>query len=222
MQQLKDTLPDRLGPGLRLILVGINPSLYAVAHGHYFARPQNRFWPAFSASRLGQPICRALGVERLRPEHDLLLPDYGVGLTDVVKIPSVSASSVTPEMYREGVPRLCATLRQCRPRVVAFHGMTGFRPFLRFGLGVSERPDWGAQPHSLGGIPLYVLPNPSGANARFKPAELVEGYNHLADFLADATGRGAAAAGPALPGSGASDQCGGTRPASHGRHRSEW
>jgi TDG/mug DNA glycosylase family protein len=181
-----ETLPDRLGPDLRLLLVGINPSLYAVAQGHYFARPQNRFWPAFSASRLGQPICQALGVGRLRPEHDVLLPEHGIGLTDVVKIPSVSASSVTREMYREGVPRLCLTLRQCRPRAVAFHGMTGFRPFLRYGLGVRERPDWGLQPHSLEGIPLYVLPNPSGANAHFKPAELVAGYDRLADYLASA------------------------------------
>lgn len=178
-----ETLPDRLGPNLRLILVGINPSLYAVAQGHYFARPQNRFWPAFSASRLGQPICRALGVERLLPHHDLLLPDYGIGLTDVVKTPSVSASSVTPKMYREGVPRLCATLKQCRPQVVAFHGMTGFRPFLRYGLGVSAKANWGPQSHTLEGIPLYVLPNPSGANAHFKPAELVEGYNRLAALL---------------------------------------
>lgn len=177
------TLPDRLGPNLRLILVGINPSLYAVAQGHYFARPQNRFWSAFSASRLGQPICRALGVDRLIPEHDVLLPEYGVGLTDVVKTPSVSANSVTPAMFREGVPRLCATLRACRPRVVAFHGMTGFRPFLRFGLGVTGAANWGPQSHTLEGIPLYVLPNPSGANAHFKPADLVTGYNRLADFL---------------------------------------
>lgn len=155
-----------------------------MAHGHYFARPQNRFWPAFSASRLGQPICRALGVERLRPEHDELLPDFGIGLTDVVKIPSVSASSVTPEMYREGVPRLCQTIRECRPRLVVFHGMTGYRPFLRFGLGQSARQlEWGAQPYELEGIPLYVLPNPSGANAHFKPAELVGGYDRLADYL---------------------------------------
>ena len=177
------TLPDRLGPDLQLVLVGINPSFYAVAHGHYFARPQNRFWGAFSASRLGQPICRALGVERLLPEHDELLPNYGIGLTDVVKSPSVSAISVTPAMYREGVPRLCATLRECRPRMVAFHGMTGFRPFLRWGLNSAEKADWGLQPHSLEGIPLWVLPNPSGANAHFKPADLVAGYNRLADYL---------------------------------------
>lgn len=164
--------------------MGINPSCYAVAHGHYFARPQNRFWPALSASRLGQPICQALGVERLRPEHDHRLPQFGIGFTDVVKTPSVSASSVTPAMYREGVPRLCATIRQCRPRLVAFHGMTGFRPFLRFGLGRSERAlNWGPQPYQLEGIPLYVLPNPSGANAHFKPAELVAGYDRLSHFL---------------------------------------
>lgn len=178
-----ETLPDRLGPNLRLILVGINPSLYAVSRGHYFARPQNRFWPAFSASRLGQPICQALGVERLRPEHDLVLPDYGIGLTDVVKTPSVSASSVTPDMYRQGVPRLCATLNECRPQVVAFHGMTGFRPFLCYGLGSKLKAEWGLQPQRLNGIPLYVLPNPSGANAHFKPAELVAGYDRLAEFL---------------------------------------
>jgi TDG/mug DNA glycosylase family protein len=178
------TLPDRLGPQLKLLLVGINPSCYAVAHGHYFARPQNRFWPAFSASRLGQPICRALGVKRLGPEHDELLPRFGIGLTDVVKIPSVSANSVTREMYQEGVPRLCRIIRQCRPRLVVFHGMTGYRPFLRLGLGLPTRQlDWGAQPYQLEGIPLYVLPNPSGANAHFKPVELVVGYDRLADYL---------------------------------------
>lgn len=178
------TLPDRLGPDLRLILVGINPSIYAVEHGHYFARPQNRFWPALSASRLGQPICRALGVERLGPEHDLVLPLFGIGLTDVVKTPSVSASSVTPEMFRQGVPRLCGVLRACRPRLVAFHGITAYRPFLRHGMG--GRPVeavWGLQPLRLEGIPLYVLPNPSGANAHFKPAELVRGYDRLAELL---------------------------------------
>lgn len=178
------TLPDLLAPNLKLLLVGINPSCYAVAQGHYFARPQNRFWPALSASRLGQPICQALGLERLRPEHDRRLPDFGIGLTDVVKIPSVSASSVTPQMYREGVPRLCATIRECRPQLVAFHGMTGYRPFVRYGLGQSGRNlQWGAQPERLEGIPLYVLPNPSGANAHFKPAELIAGYNRLADEL---------------------------------------
>jgi hypothetical protein len=41
---LPATLPDLLAPGLRLVVVEINPSLYSVAVGHYHARPGNDFW----------------------------------------------------------------------------------------------------------------------------------------------------------------------------------
>ena len=40
------TLPDVVGPGMRLLLCGLNPSLYAADAGVGFARPGNRFWPA--------------------------------------------------------------------------------------------------------------------------------------------------------------------------------
>jgi len=60
------TLPDYLQPGLDLVFVGINPGLYSVQRGHYFARSTSRFWPAFSASKLSErvrryrhPPCRA-------------------------------------------------------------------------------------------------------------------------------------------------------------------
>ena len=55
-----ETLPDYLAPGMRLLLVGINPSVYSVQQGHYFARRINRFWPAFSASRLSADAAVAL------------------------------------------------------------------------------------------------------------------------------------------------------------------
>lgn len=38
-------VPDLIGPQLRLLFVGINPSLYSAVVGHHFARPGNRFWP---------------------------------------------------------------------------------------------------------------------------------------------------------------------------------
>lgn len=181
---LGHTLPDRLGPNLRVLFVGINPSSYAVAHGHYFARPQNRFWPAFSASRLGQPICLALGRERLGPENDVDLPRFGIGLTDVVKIHSPMASSVTPQMYREGVPRLLETLRECRPKLVCFHGFTAYRPFARHGLGLDTRgARLGLQPASLGSIPLAVIPNPSPANASYSLVDLIGHYDLIHALL---------------------------------------
>lgn len=180
-----ETLPDLLGPNLRLILVGINPSLYAVAKGHYFARPQNRFWPAFSLSKIGQPICTSLGVERLYPEHDHLLPSFGIGLTDVVKIPSSNASFVTPDMYRDAAPTLKQTLQDCGAKVIAFHGMTGFRPFLKHAMGLDPRSaELGLQPWAFEGRPVFVLPNPSGANARYLLPDLVGYYDQLALLLA--------------------------------------
>lgn len=179
------SLPDLLAPSLRLLLVGINPSVYAVARGHYFARKQNRFWPAFSASLLGQPLCRRLGVERLGPEHDALLPAYGVGLTDVVKIPSANCSGVTEAMYQEAAPRLHALIAEYNPAVVAFHGLTAFRPFARFALGLDPRhARLGEQPAGTLERPCFVVPNPSGANAHFTLADQVEWYNRLARLVA--------------------------------------
>src|SRR5690348_14259953 len=85
-------LPDYLQPGLQLVFVGINPSVYSAERGHYFARSTNRFWPAFSRSRLSLPVRQALGRERLGPEDDSLLPRFGIGFTDVVKRPTRNIS----------------------------------------------------------------------------------------------------------------------------------
>ena len=38
------TIPDLVGPGMRALLVGINPSLYSGWTGRHFARPGNRLW----------------------------------------------------------------------------------------------------------------------------------------------------------------------------------
>ena len=40
------TVPDLIGPGLKVLFIGINPGLYSGATGLHFARPGNRFWPA--------------------------------------------------------------------------------------------------------------------------------------------------------------------------------
>ena len=37
-----ETLPDLLREGLAIVFVGINPSVYSVRQGHYFARKTNR------------------------------------------------------------------------------------------------------------------------------------------------------------------------------------
>jgi TDG/mug DNA glycosylase family protein len=73
------TLPDLLRSGLDIVFVGINPSIFSVQRGHYFARKTNRFWPCLSRSTLSRRARQALSVEQLGPEHDAALLRAGSG-----------------------------------------------------------------------------------------------------------------------------------------------
>lgn len=190
------TLPDSLAPGLQIVFVGINPSLYSVQRGHYFARKTSRFWPAFSRSRLSADVRAALGRETLGPEDDRALLAFGIGFTDVVKVPSGNAAEVRPADFQEWTPRLLAKLEQYRPRVACFHGVTAYRAFARYALG-EEKPDSSLGPlaRRIGATHLYVVPNPSPANAHFTPAGQTAWYNQLAEFMHELTVRGFRTAG---------------------------
>lgn len=184
MPRASATLPDLLAPGLDLVFVGINPSTYSVARGHYFARATNRFWPAFSRSVLSARARSGLRVDALRPEHDRALLAHGIGFTDVVKLATGNAAAIPPRAYAEWTPRLLRRLRRAAPRVACFHGLTAYRPFLRLGLGIERREvALGPQPESIGATSLFVVPNPSPANAHFTPADQTAWYDRLAAFL---------------------------------------
>ena len=84
-------LPDTVGPEMRVLVVGLNPSLLSAEKGFGFARPGNRFWPAAVASGL---------VTRARDPYHALQVD-GMGMTNLVRRPSRSAD----ELSRGRVPR---------------------------------------------------------------------------------------------------------------------
>jgi double-stranded uracil-DNA glycosylase len=174
------TLPDLLRVGLDLVFIGINPSPYSVTQGHYFARKTNRFWPAFSRSVLSEPARRALGVDWLEPSHDAILLEHGVGFTDVVKRPTARADEVGPEEYAAGARDLVVKLELFQPRIACFHGMMGYRPFLRGHDPSLPKPQLGEQQVRIGRTRLFVIPNPSPANAHALPAEQTAWYDRLA------------------------------------------
>ena len=178
------TLPDYLRPGLDLVFVGINPGLYSVRRGHYFARPTNRFWPAFSRSRLSARIRAALGRDALGPEDDRALLAFGVGFTDVVKVPSRGAGDLSSAHFRTWAPRLLGRLEPHRPKVACFHGLTAYRGFARYALHAAGT-DWdlGLQPLRVNQTRLFVVPNPSPANAHFRPDDYVRWYDRVAALL---------------------------------------
>jgi double-stranded uracil-DNA glycosylase len=176
------TLPDLLRPGLAVVFVGINPSLYSVARGHYFARSTNRFWPAFSQSRLSLPVRRGIGVERLLPEHDRLLPDYGFGFTDAVKRATARAADLGREEFIAAVANLVEKIAAFRPRIACFHGIMAYRQ-VSLSLGEDGNPKLGLQEIRIGESRIFLAPNPSPANAHVTPAQQTGWYDRLAELL---------------------------------------
>src|SRR5579862_9008034 len=86
--EIAPELPDYLTPGLKVVFVGFNLSIYSAAAGHYYARPVNQFWSCLNQSGLLPD-----GVN-LGPCDDSRLPIFGLGLTDVVKRPTRSCSDL--------------------------------------------------------------------------------------------------------------------------------
>jgi TDG/mug DNA glycosylase family protein len=182
------TLPDLLCDGLNVVFVGINPSLFSAAQGHYFARKINRFWPAFSRSRLSLRARAGLGVERLEPMHDRALQDYGFGFTDLVKRPSPRSTDLTRNEPKDGVAALARKLKRHKPRFACFHGVTVGRPVHKAIAPQLPEIGLGLQPYTIGETRIFVVPNPSPANAHFTPADQTYWYDALADALTAARG----------------------------------
>jgi TDG/mug DNA glycosylase family protein len=159
-------VPDVIGPGLKVLFVGINPSLYSAAAGHHFARPGNRFWPALHAAGFTDRL--------LHPSEDRLLLDNGYGISNIADPATAAAADLSDEQLREGARRLERKVRRYRPAVVAFLGVTAYRT--AFG---RPKAKLGPQPERLGESAVWVLPNPSGLNAHYQLAGLAKLYRQL-------------------------------------------
>ncbi len=168
------TLPDFVGPGMGVLVCGLNPSLVAADAGYGYAGPTNRFWRAAVSAGL-------VGAARARRPLAVLADD-GVGMTDLVKRATPRAVGLTAAEYRAGLARLARLVAWLAPRVVLFVGLAGWRA----AVDRSARP--GRQPGGGGvfgrlGSEVYVMPSTSGLNARTPLAELV-GHMQAAAALA--------------------------------------
>ncbi|MGO4591746.1 mismatch-specific DNA-glycosylase [Paenarthrobacter sp. 2TAF44] len=167
------TLPDLVSDQTRLLFVGINPGLRAVAVQAHFGGGSNRFYPAlFRAGIVDRRIDASAGFRREDLNH---LLDRGVGITSIVAGASARADELTPEQLLAGAKALSARVELIAPAMVAVLGISAYRTaFAR------PRAPWGRQPDSLGGAPVWVLPNPSGLNRHASLADLADAYREVA------------------------------------------
>ena len=98
------TVPDLIGPGVRLLFVGINPGLWTAATQTHFAHPGNRFYPALRlAGIVDRDLDRADG---MTDDDRRYLVGRGIGITNLVERATVRADELTAAELRLGRDRL--------------------------------------------------------------------------------------------------------------------
>lgn len=162
-------LKDRIRLPVRLLLVGINPGMRSWQVGHHFAGPSNRFWKLLYDSRLvPEPIGFA---------DDDRLPEWGIGMTNLIPRATPGIDTLRREEYMAGARTLRRRIRRVKPEMVAFVGVTLFRSV--FARPAGQPVALGPQEERIEGARVFVLPNPSGRNANFSYAEMLDAFARL-------------------------------------------
>jgi TDG/mug DNA glycosylase family protein len=167
-------LRDRIGPNLRVLFVGINPGMRSAAVGHHFAGPSNRFWRLLHES--------GLVPEPVTWSDDERLPGWGFGITNLVARATPGIGDLHASELVAGRRALEAKVRRYRPAIAALVGVTIYRALFPDVAGAAPVA-LGEAPAMLAGARVFVLPNPSGRNANYSYAEMLDAFRRLREAV---------------------------------------
>ncbi len=160
------TIPDVFAPDLNVLFCGINPGLYSGATGHHFARPGNRFWTALFLSGLTPRL--------LSPYEDAEMVEFGLGITNLVARTTRKAEELKRDELLYGRKILEAKIKKYQPKILAILGMGAYgKAFDR------PKASLGLQKETIETTKIWVLPNPSGLNAKYQIADLTRLFKEL-------------------------------------------
>jgi TDG/mug DNA glycosylase family protein len=161
---LEPKLPDLVLPGLAVVFCGTAAGARSAEVGAYYAGRGNKFWRTLHAIGLTPRL--------LDPQEFRLLPDYGIGLTDIAKTYSGADSGLRRSHF--DAASLRRKIENNAPRAFAFNGKRAAQAF--YGASVS----YGQQAQLIGAAAVFVLPSTSGTAAGFWN---IQYWQALADFL---------------------------------------
>jgi len=162
-------VPDVLGPGLSVVICGINPGRWSAAAAAHFANPRNDFWRLLAEA--------GLTPRQLSPEEQWELLDLGFGLTNSAERTTPGSSDLRRADFAGSAERLERIAVELRPRFIAFVGKAAYEGAFR------ERPALGLQERRLGETRLFVLPSTSPANAAVPYEERLQWFHALAELV---------------------------------------
>ena len=162
-------VPDVLGPGLRIVFVGINPGRVSAAAAAHFANPRNDFWRLLHSALLTSRL--------FEPHEQFSLLDERIGVTNAAHRTTPGSGDLRRADFAGSAERLERIARKLRPAWLAFVGKEAYRG--AFG----ARPELGLQDRTLGDTKLFVLPSTSPANAAVPWAERLRWFQAFFDAL---------------------------------------
>lgn len=145
-------LHDVLDHELDVVFVGFNPGRFSAAAGHHFAGPANHFWRLLYESDMTP--------RRLSPVEDMLLLEYGLGVTNIVARMTPGSADLSWDELIQGGLALQEKMKIYRPRFVCLLGKDVYRGYA--GLRRSTPVAYGLQTvETVSGVREFVVPNPS-------------------------------------------------------------
>ncbi|XP_043657597.1 uncharacterized protein LOC122622917 isoform X2 [Drosophila teissieri] len=169
---IKRTIPDHLCDNLDIVIVGINPGLFAAYKGHHYAGPGNHFWKCLYLSGLTQ--------EQMSADEDHQLIKQGIGFTNMVARATKGSADLTRKEIKEGSRILLEKLQKFRPKVAVFNGKLIFEVF-----SGKKEFHFGRQPDRVDGTDtfIWVMPSSSARCAQLpRAADKVPFYAALKKF----------------------------------------
>ena len=164
-------VPDVLADQLTLVLCGTAPSRASKEARAYYAHPGNIFWKTLFEVGLTPRL--------LTPADYREVLNFGLGLTDLNKTEWGADADLSHEGF--DVDEFVRKMRRYRPAMIAFDSKFAACKF--FG---TRTVQYGLQPQTLDGIPLFVAPSTSGrARMYFDRTHWEELGRFFHDQLAD-------------------------------------
>src|SRR4051812_23258882 len=114
----KQSLPDILGHGLKVVFCGINPGASAATAGQHFLGRGNRFWPVVHLA--------GFTPYQIAARDDRTVLNFGLGLTTAVERPTNRADQVQAKEIENAAPALLAKIEFYKPQYIAFLGKAAY------------------------------------------------------------------------------------------------
>lgn len=165
-------LPDHLTPNLDVVIIGINPGLFAAYKGHHYAGPGNHFWKCLYLA--------GLVPEPMAADDDFKLLHFGIGFTNMVARATKGSADLTRKEIREGGRILLEKLQRFRPKIAVFNGKGIYEVF-----SGKKEFTFGKQPECIEGTNtfIWVMPSSSARCAQLPRAmDKVPFYSALKKF----------------------------------------